>query len=508
MNAAFEVGFQIDRQVMNDVLARSNSSMVRHMRNHQRGGRVPGQSDEVGWVIESFDQLGWKKDDLSTDMAAFLSGYKSDQDYWQFTGKRLPTVGGAFTSTYIALSGIERYGDGTDASRERVDRAHQWLKNNQSFDTEDQVYRLRSLSLLGDEDEAEFEAFKLLSGQRSDGGWAQLPQMDSDAYATSTALSVLVDSGFLKPEERWYQRGISYLLDTQKADGSWQVTKRARVVQPHYESGYPGGEDQFISVVAASWSIYSLVKALPSQGDNYQRAYLTENPGVQSQIVDQGAAEAPEIPADQLAFFEAKVRPVLEANCYSCHSQTAEKLKADLHLDSREGILLGGENGPAIVPGDPKHSLLIMALKGETLSEMPPKKPLASNEIEDLVIWIGMGAPDPRTESVAVNVARSERSAGTRSSGGFRGRSEGRSRGQGRGSRSRGSARQQEWTDANGDTFKAALLRIEGDIAMMQREDGERQDRTVESLSKESQDRIRARMERVRGRGSSRRGGR
>jgi hypothetical protein len=83
MNAAFEVGFQIDRQVMNDVLARSNSSMVRHMRNHQRGGRVPGQSDEVGWVIESFDQLGWKKDDLSTDMAAFLSGYKSDQDYWQ-----------------------------------------------------------------------------------------------------------------------------------------------------------------------------------------------------------------------------------------------------------------------------------------------------------------------------------------------------------------------------------------------------------------------------------------
>ncbi|MDA7645489.1 hypothetical protein N8642_03930, partial [bacterium] len=469
-------------------------------------GRVPGQSDEVAWVTVSFDQLGWEKDVLSTGMAAFLSDYKSEQDYWQFTGKRLPTVGGAFTSTYIALAGIERYGDGAVASRERVARAHDWLKNNQSFDTEDQVYRLRSLSLLGDEEAAEFEALKLLSSQRSDGGWAQLPQMDSDAYATSTTLSVLVDSEFLKPEEHWYQRGLSYLLDTQKADGSWQVTKRARVVQPHYESGYPGGEDQFISVVAASWAIYSMVKALPSEGVGYRKPYLVANPDVQQQIVDQGSAEEPEIPADQIAFFEAKVRPVLEANCYSCHSRKAEKLKADLFLDSREGMLLGGENGPAIVPRDPKHSLLMMALKGDTLSEMPPKKPLASNEIRDLETWIAMGAPDPRTDPIAVNVASSGVSAGTRSSGGFRRRGEGRSRGQGRDSRSRGSARQQEWTDANGDIFKSALLRIEGDIAIMQREDGERHDRAVESLSKESQDRIRARMERVRG--SRPRGGR
>src|SRR6266704_897891 len=69
-----------------------------------------------------------------------------------------------------------------------------------------------------------------------------------------------------------------------------------------------------------------------------------------------------DLTAAQLQFFENRIRPVLTENCYKCHSQGAEKVKGGLLLDSREGLLKGGNTGPAIVPGDPERSLLIRAI--------------------------------------------------------------------------------------------------------------------------------------------------
>jgi hypothetical protein len=102
-------------------------------------------------------------------------------------------------------------------------------------------------------------------------------------------------------------------------------------------------------------------------------------------------------------FFESKVRPVLIDNCYNCHSAKAEKLKGSLYLDTREGVLKGGENGPAIVPGDPENSLLIKAIRYTDADlQMPPPKgktdrKLSSEQIANLEAWVKMGAPDPRT---------------------------------------------------------------------------------------------------------------
>ena len=79
-------------------------------------------------------------------------------------------------------------------------------------------------------------------------------------------------------------------------------------------------------------------------------------------------------PAAQSEFFENKIRPIFVNNCYKCHSRQAEKLKGNLSLESREGLLKGGENGPAIVPGDPDHSLLIKAVRyTDPDLQMPPK---------------------------------------------------------------------------------------------------------------------------------------
>ncbi len=104
------------------------------------------------------------------------------------------------------------------------------------------------------------------------------------------------------------------------------------------------------------------------------------------------------ISAEQLDFFENKVRPLLVGKCYKCHSSEGKKPKGGLTLDSRQGLLGGGESGPALVPGDADGSRLIEAVRYENPDlQMPPKKKLSAGEIAVLVKWVEMGAPDPRT---------------------------------------------------------------------------------------------------------------
>ena len=75
------------------------------------------------------------------------------------------------------------------------------------------------------------------------------------------------------------------------------------------------------------------------------------------------AAEPVKLTRAESDFFETRVRPVLVENCYKCHSQGAEKIKGGLVLDSRDGVLKGGDTGPAVVPGNLEKSLLIKAVR-------------------------------------------------------------------------------------------------------------------------------------------------
>ena len=109
--------------------------------------------------------------------------------------------------------------------------------------------------------------------------------------------------------------------------------------------------------------------------------------------------------AEQLEFFENAVRPLLADKCYRCHSTKAEekgKLKAGLFLDSRAGLLKGGDSGSALTPGDPSKSFLVEAVnyRNEDM-EMPPKGKLKDEQIKILTDWVKMGAPWPRAESTS-----------------------------------------------------------------------------------------------------------
>ena len=106
----------------------------------------------------------------------------------------------------------------------------------------------------------------------------------------------------------------------------------------------------------------------------------------------------------QVEFFEKKVRPLLVAHCYECHSAT--DVKGGLLLDSAAGWQKGGDSGVAIVPHDPDASRLIDAIRyGNEDLQMPPSGKLPAEEIRMLEQWVAQGAIDPRTADVAVSTS-------------------------------------------------------------------------------------------------------
>ena len=110
-----------------------------------------------------------------------------------------------------------------------------------------------------------------------------------------------------------------------------------------------------------------------------------------------------------IKFFETRIRPLLAANCQSCHGESA---MAGLRVDSREGMLRGGETGPAIVPGDPDKSTLIKAVQhAEGFPRMPRgRAKLGAQDIDALAQWVRDGAAWPAA-AAAVPHRRSRTSA-------------------------------------------------------------------------------------------------
>jgi len=126
------------------------------------------------------------------------------------------------------------------------------------------------------------------------------------------------------------------------------------------------------------------------------------NGGAKADAAKMEAGSAAEPSKEGVEFFEKHIRPVLADKCYKCHSAKSEKVKGKLLLDTREGLLKGGENGAIVVPGNPEKSRLIVSLHytDEDL-QMPPKEQLPKETVQLFEQWVKMGAPDPR-DGVAV----------------------------------------------------------------------------------------------------------
>ena len=137
--------------------------------------------------------------------------------------------------------------------------AKSWLEGAQPRSTEDRAFQLLGFAWAGAAREPRLRAGQaLLKEQRPDGGWGQLPSLPSDAYATGQAMVALRENGLAHAAAPQYERGVRFLLDTQFEDGSWYVRSRSVPFQPYFESGFPHGEDQWISAAATNWAVMAL----------------------------------------------------------------------------------------------------------------------------------------------------------------------------------------------------------------------------------------------------------
>ena len=109
--------------------------------------------------------------------------------------------------------------------------------------------------------------------------------------------------------------------------------------------------------------------------------------------------------AQQIEFFESRIRPVLVASCYPCHGPATAAPMGGLRVDNRDMLLRGGKSGPAITPGDAEVSRLFRAVNYHETLKMPPTGKLTDAQIADIAAWIKMGAPEASTGAKATSRA-------------------------------------------------------------------------------------------------------
>lgn len=227
--------------------------------------RLPDVPTSVGYTLLGLAAESYPPDETTRAMAHLISLEQRPDGSFPTLPVRPPMESSAFTAAALALRAIQLYGD---SPQEKVQRAAQWLEKAQPQCTEDHAMQLLGLRWASaDVKLLRRLARPLLASQHSDGGWSQLPGLESDAYATGQTLVALEQAGVISPTDPAFQRGVDFLIRTQRPDGSWLVRTRSFPVQKLKESGYPHGNDQWISAAGSSWAAMALSLYTPVRGD-------------------------------------------------------------------------------------------------------------------------------------------------------------------------------------------------------------------------------------------------
>ena len=266
MTTAKAHGFEIDEKELQRQLKFTADFLAKNRANYEKGKGQGGQVDTAGYALLALAAGGWKADETTAAVTEYLLQRDKERDHWQVTSQRPPTEASSLTTTFLAWRGLAHFGPPAKQKDmdARFDKARAWLVKAAAKDTEDRVFRLQALkAAAADVKVVQQAADELLKSQRADGGWGQTAKLDSDAYATGTALVALHQAGGLPVDDPAYRRGVQFLLNTQKPDGSWFVHSRSQPFQLYFESGFPHGKDQFISISASSWAAIALALTQP-----------------------------------------------------------------------------------------------------------------------------------------------------------------------------------------------------------------------------------------------------
>jgi len=260
-------GIRIDKQNLKLQLKRTHDHLKSGRENYLQGKGQGGKADTAGYALWALEAGGKPADQVTHPVAGYLLSWQKDSQHWKCTSHRPPSEASDFTTTYLAVRGLQVHAEASQsqAIEQRLNQIREWLTDAKPADNEDRVFRLRTLDYLDDDDTAVQAAGRdLLDQQRADGGWSQTSELDSDPYATGTSLSALHQAGLLQVDSEAYIRGLQFLINTQHEDGSWHVKSRSKPFQTYYETGFPHGKDQFISMMASGWSTLALIPAYPA----------------------------------------------------------------------------------------------------------------------------------------------------------------------------------------------------------------------------------------------------
>jgi ankyrin repeat protein len=233
-----------------------------------QGIGIPGDTDTISYILHGLAAERYAPTEATDAMAYYIKNRQLADGRWAVLGHRPPLEASDIQVTATSVRALSEYAPAAQRGeyQESIDRGAAWLAAAVARTNDELAFRLLGLAWSGMKREViQSAARDLLSRQQPDGGWAQLPSMNSDAYATGQALVALSESGALDVKDPAYQRGVKFLLETQLADGSWFVKTRALPIQRQFDTGFPHGTDGWISAAATNWATTALAYA--AQGD-------------------------------------------------------------------------------------------------------------------------------------------------------------------------------------------------------------------------------------------------
>lgn len=409
---AQERGFQVNESSLARQLSVQQAGWSKTRdRAYEMHAPQPAAAAVLGYGLHGLRALRYQPDELTDAMVWYLAETQMPDGSWPDFDFRPPMEGGPIVGTAITLKALQYFppGVGSQPLRKRIEKARAWLERSKPTDLNQRIFRYHGLSWAGaTASELRPETKELLSLQRPDGGWTPLPALESDSWTTGHMLVALHEAGALTTSHPAYQRGVEFLLRTQFDDGSWWVKSRTWPFQPHFDSQFPHGKDQWISAGGTAWAVIALLNEIEptTKRESFATAQVLmvkySKPASESPkaVGETEKATTTAAPADPV--FTRDILPIFQKSCVGCHS--GEKPKGDLNLEAVAGLLKGGQSGEAsIVPGQPERSQLLRYVTDQLEDlEMPPlskraKYPaLTKDEIAKLSGWIAQGANWPQ----------------------------------------------------------------------------------------------------------------
>jgi N-acyl-D-amino-acid deacylase len=266
LSLAKDRGFAIGDDTLQAIGEHTRADLESALDDYKKGKGQPGSVERAGYALFTLETAKQPRDEVTDAVTDYLIVADKGGDHWRTRSNRPPSEASDFTASYLAVRGLKTFGTTAqkDQIAKRIEDTRRWLKTAKPRDTEDRVFRLFALKAADmPAEEIKKSCLEIIKTQNENGGWAQIDGKESDAYATGSVLVALHQAGDVSVDDPAYRRGLAFLIETQRDDGSWRVTSRSKPFQTYFESGFPHGKDQFISVAGSSWASAALLLALP-----------------------------------------------------------------------------------------------------------------------------------------------------------------------------------------------------------------------------------------------------